>query len=730
MKSTEQMIQDDRDEDERAHLVRYWNGVRRRKWPILALTATASLIAAAYSLSITPLFLASTTILIESQSPNVISIEEVYELDTRSQQYYETQVEILYSRPLAEMVIDRLDLVDEPEFSVSDEGEELNLDWRSWVPFDVGGQAPATSPDPMTKAIKAYYDRLSVKPVRGTQLVHVYFQSEEPALAARVANAHSEAYIRRMLNERGDVTESAETWMTQRLGGMEEALRQSERKLQAFREKEQLVDVEGLRALPAKEVNDLASRLVAVRQALSEAEIAYLQVTTAAAGGADDIQGIPAIMNDEVVQNFQHAEARAKQRVAELKNRYGPMHPIMIAAQSELAEATRNLRAQRRSVAAAIRNEFESARAEEVAVANALVAARQRYQEIGSVESELNALQREVDANRKLYELFYNRIGETDVTSELESAQARIISPAVVPSDPAWPNKRRIVILAFVLSLMAGIAVAVLREYLDDSVRSALDVENQLQATLLGMVPRLEGKEAQRAGDPFINKAPSAFGESIRSLRTTVSLNNVEHPHRVIVVTSSVGREGKSTIAINLAHAFARGEKVLLLDADMRRPSIARVLDLPDTARGLAALLGGDAQLADVIIPGEPGRADIMPAGSVPQDPQQLLSDSRMADTLRSLKERYDRIIIDTPPVLPVRDSLLLSRLGDAVIVVAKADATPMRQIEQGLQLLARANAPVLGVVVNQLDFRKAKKYSDYGYGGYDQSYGSISTAG
>src|SRR6056297_2968589 len=322
MKSTEQMIQDDRDEDERAHLVRYWNGVRRRKWPILALTATASLIAAAYSLSITPLFLASTTILIESQSPNVISIEEVYELDTRSQQYYETQVEILYSRPLAEMVIDRLDLVDEPEFSVSDEGEELNLDWRSWVPFDVGGQAPATSSDPMTKAIKAYYDRLSVKPVRGTQLVHVYFQSEEPALAARVANAHSEAYIRRMLNERGDVTESAETWMTQRLGGMEEALRQSERKLQAFREKEQLVDVEGLRALPAKEVNDLVSRLVAVRQTLSRAEIAYLQVSTAATTGTDGLQDIPAIMNDEGVRVFQQAEALAKQRVAELEDRY------------------------------------------------------------------------------------------------------------------------------------------------------------------------------------------------------------------------------------------------------------------------------------------------------------------------------------------------------------------------------------------------------------------------
>ena len=730
MNSTEQMIRDYRDEDERADLARfsrYWNGVRRRKWLILALTAAASVIAAVYALSITPIYLASTTILIESQPANVISIEEVYEFDTRSQQYFETQAEIVYSRPLAEMVIVVLNLFDEPEFSASEKSTESGLDWRSWLPFDLAGQTIASSTGPMEAAIKAYYARLSVRPIRGTQLVRVEFESEQPALAARVANAHAQAYIRSMLSERVDVTESAGTWMTQRLGGMERALRESEGKLQAFREKQQLVDVEGLRALPTKEVNDLASRLVAVRQTLSRAEIAYLQVTTAATAGSYDLQNVPAIMNDELVRNFQQAQARAKQRVAELENRYGPMHPMMIAAQSEMAEASRNLRAQQGSVAAAIRNEFDSARAEEAAVVNALAAAQRRYQEVGRVESELNALQREVDANRKLYELFYNRIGEADVTGELESAQARVVSPAVAPDDPIWPNERRIVALAFVLTLIAGIMLAVLLESLNNSVRSFSDVEDELQQTLLGMVPLLKGKRGQRLAKKFLDNTEHGFKESIRSIRAALSRDNHGHPYKVIVVTSSVGREGKSTIAMNLAHAFAHREKVLLLDGDMRRSSIGLALNLPDTARGLTEFLEGEVQLADSIIRGEAGRADIMPHGSTAQDPQALLSQDRMADAMRNLKEHYDRIIIDTPPVLPVRDALLLSRFADAVIVVAKADATPRRQVSQALKLLARADARVAGIVVNQLDVRKAEQYSDYGYGGYYDSYGSAS---
>jgi capsular exopolysaccharide synthesis family protein len=277
------------------------------------------------------------------------------------------------------------------------------------------------------------------------------------------------------------------------------------------------------------------------------------------------------------------------------------------------------------------------------------------------------------------------------------------------------------------LTLIAGIMIAVLLEFFDKSVRSYADVEGKLQRTLLGIVPLLKGKREGFHGNAFFTSGEPEFSESIRSIRTAVSLGSRDEPCKVIVVTSSVGREGKSTVAMNLAHAFAQNEKALLLDADLRRSSIGLALNLPETTKGLVELLEGEARLADLIIPGEAGKADVMMHGSIPQDPQRLLSDSRMADALRILKQEYDRIIIDTPPVLPVRDALLLSRLADAVIVVAKADSTPRPQIEQALQLLARVDAPVVGIVVTQLDVRKAEKYSDYGYGGYYGSYGSAS---
>jgi polysaccharide biosynthesis transport protein len=283
-------------------------------------------------------------------------------------------------------------------------------------------------------------------------------------------------------------------------------------------------------------------------------------------------------------------------------------------------------------------------------------------------------------------------------------------------------------VLAFLLALLAGIIIAVLLESRDKSVRSYADVEGRLQQTLLGMVPLLKGKRDAFHGNAFFASGEPEFSESIRSIRTAVSLSSRGEPCKVIIVTSSLGREGKSTVAMNLAHAFAQNEKALLLDADLRRSSLASALNLPGTTKGLVELLEGEAQLADLVIPGEAGKADVMMHGSIPQDPQRLLSGSRMADALQSLQREYDRIIIDTPPVLPVRDALLLSRLADAVIVVAKADSTPRPQIEQALQLLARVEAPVVGIVVTQLDVRKAEKYSDYGYGGYYGSYGSEST--
>ena len=710
-----------------ADLRQFWGVIGRSKWTILGLSGTATLLAALLVFAMTPNYEASATILIESQQANVVSIEEVYGLDTRNQQYYATQFEILKSRPLVEDVVKILDLISHPEFAPEDQGSRLALNWRAWLPFALAGQSHQAKPDPLEEVIEAYYDKLTIEPIPDTQLVNLHFESEDPALAASVANSHAQAYIHSVLEARAGVIDSAATWMLERVSGLQDNLLASEQRLQEFREQEQLVDVEGLKSLPAREINELTSQLLEVRGELSQARIAHTQVYQGSDAPLEDLGGIRAVLDDRGVQELQKAEAQAQGKVAELAKRYGPAHPKMLAARAELSEATENLHNQRRSVATAIKNKFEAARAEEVELVRALDRAKQQYQGIGRKESELVALQLEADTNRNLYDLFYNRISETTATGGLESAPARIISPAMIPAKPSKPKKLLVIGLVFAISLMLGVTAAFLREAMNNTVRSANDVEEKLRLPLLGMLPLLKAKRKQGGslGNVFFDKAEPGFTEAIRTVRTGISLDNLEHPHKVIVVASAIGGEGKSTVALSLAHAFAQMEKVLLVDADMRRPSIGRELNLPSHRRGLAELLAGKAKLANCLFRSKNYQLNVLSTGFIPPDPLELLSSRHLGNALMVLRRNYDRIIIDTPPILPVSDALVISKHADTVILVAKSDATSIRQINQALDLLLRVNARVTGIVVNQLDTRKAAKYSDYGYGGYNESYES-----
>lgn len=720
-----------REFEQDTQLRQIWSVVSRSKWAILTLTGAATLIATLLLFAMTPMYTASVTILIESQQANVVSIEKVYGADTRNDEYYKTQFEILNSRPIVEDVVSSLQLTSNPAFKDKRKGSLFGLNLSEWMPFAIAEQRMSTLPEPQYESVEIYYKHLAIAPMRNTQLVNVLFDSTDPELAATIANTHAEAYIQSVLDARAGMTDSAESWMLERLVSLQENLLQSEQRLQTYREQEELIDADGIRSLPAREINELSTRLVEVRSELSQAKIAYSQVYRTGNAPFENLRGIPAILEDDVVQELQQAEARAQGKVAELAKRYGPEHPTMIAARSELAKASENLHDQHSSVAEAIKKKFEAAQAEETELVAALNRSKAQYQELGRKESQLLALKREGDTNRDLYDLFYNRISETTAAGDLDAAPARIVSPAVIPAKPSKPNKRLVISLVIAFSLIVGVTAAFFLEALNNTIRSVADVEEKLNLPMLGMLPLLKAKGGKKAnlGNVFFSKVEPGFNEAIRTVRTGISLDNMEHPHKVIVIASSTSGEGKSTVAMNLAHAFAQSEKVLLLDADMRRPSVGRSLNLPKDRPGLAELLAGKAKLAQCVFRGGKGMMDVLLPGSLPQDPSQLLSSERLVNALLVLRRNYDRVIIDTPPVLPVSDGLLISMHADSVIFIAKSDATSTRQINQALDLLLRVNARVSGVVVNQLDTRKASKYSDYGYGGYYETYEPNSAA-
>ncbi len=717
---------DDWDAGDDIDLRHYWNVIRRRLWSILGLALTVGILATLIVFAMTPIYRASATLLLESQDANVVSIEKIYGLDAHNMEYFATQAELLRARPIAETVVESLALAERAEFGAGNSSSRLGFNWRSWLPFGMQTPGRSSQPDSSERAVASYLGKLNIEPIRDTQLVRVEFESPDPDLAARIANAHAKAYIDSTLDARVEATKSAAEWMAVRLDGLRRELQESEERLQAYREQEQLVDVAGLKALPAQEIGDLSARLLEVRQALASAEIAYLQVLPAE-GKLEELLGVPALLADDGMSRAQATQATAQQAVAELEQRYGASHPRMIAAQSNLAQATENLNNQARSVTESIRRRYEAAKSEESAILGALARARQQYQSVGRKESKLDSLQQAVNTNRQLFELFYKRLSETSATGDLAAAQARIVVPAQLPRMAARPKKALIVSVSVLLTLLFGVGLSFLLAALDNTVKSSTDVEEKLRRPLLGMVPLLKGDaldavstispgERQRTIDP-------RFAESMRTIRTAISLANLDHPHKIILVTSAIAREGKSIIALNLAVAFASTETTLLLDADLRRPSIARMLGLPRNAPGLSELLARNAKINECLVGTGVSNLDVLPTGFNPPDPLQLLSSARMARALRVLANAYSRIIVDCPPILPVSDAVLLSKYADSVLFVVKSDATAAPQVRSGLGLLERVNAPNTGIVLAQLDARKAEKYSDYGYGGYYESY-------
>lgn len=702
---------DEWEDNDGLDLIHLWAVIYRHKWSILTLAIVASLLTAMVVYVMTPVYRATAIVHIQSEQANIVSIEEIYGIDARREDYYNTQAEILKSRTIAGKVIDIHGAIP-PTPSVLP-----SIDWRSLLPFEApeppGGPVAA---DPREGQISAYLGGLTVAPIQRTQLVRVHYDSPDPRMAATYANAHADAYIESILDARLSVTQSASSWMARRVEELRSNLQDSEARLQAYREQERLIDVDGIQALPTMQINDLAARLVDARRRLSTARIAYLQVY---GEGSDSIESVPAVLDNPAVQQFRQVQAQAEQRVAELAERYGPKHPNMIAAQSELAEATENLEAQQQVVSGGIRAEYLAAQSEVRALEDELDVAKQQYQEVSRKGADLAELQREVDTNRQLYELFYSRMRETAQTGDLESVNARIVQAAVVPRVPISPRKKLAVMIAFAFSLAAGIGAAFLLEQLSNTIRSSSDVEDKLGLPLLGSVPTLGRRASKRAGTALFAEEEKRFGEAIRTIRTGLTLSDLDDPHKVILVTSSVVGEGKSTVAMNLALAFAKVERVLLVDADMRRPSIARELNLERSTPGLPELLASEANLNKSITFRDDYNLEILKTSTIPADPLELLSPASLSRVMNTLRKTYDRIIIDSPPVLPLSDPSVLATHADSIVYVVKFDSTNNQHIKAGLQQLRRQRAPLSGIVLNQVDTRKAEKYGDHDYGNY-----------
>ena len=715
------------EDDDIIDLMKLWNVLWQAKWWIAALVIGTCLLCAAVLLTLPPQYRSTATLLIEKKNPQVLTFQQLYDSSANTSEYLQTQLGLVKSRALAERVVTQLKLTDHPLLDPRQQSGAL-FDVRRWLRTLWDAEAGAEAVEAPSEAqvfqqvTRDLMERISVQFLDKSQLLAVHVEMPSPELAASAANALASGFIASQLDAYMSLSMSSAGWMNSRISELRDALREAESRLQAYRETEGLVDVDGVATISADVLSMTGNRMIDARRQRAEAESQYRQVQAmTGAGGLQRLASVPAVLGHPLIQQFKADQAKARAKVEELSRRYGDKHPAMIAARSDLAAATASLHAQVQQVVAGIERTYQLAQANENSLHQSFNDNKEQIQEISRKEFRLRELQREVDSNRVLYETFLTRMKETAATSDINSANARVVDQAIPAGIPSKPRKAAILSIAAAVAALVGIGLAFLREGLNNTFRRTEDIEFKLNVPVLGTVPLVPKKTRYQLAHLFERNENRRFCESIRSLRTGLVLSDPDTPRQIVLVTSTLPNEGKSVIANNLAFAVAHIERVLLIEADLRSPTLARNFDFPLGAPGLADLIAGTTKFEDCIR--TVGKVSMLPAGTLPANPQELLSSPRLMKILRTLQNRYQRIIIDSPPMQVVSDSLLLASLSSAVIYVVRAESTTISLAQKGLGQL-RDKGPIIGAVLNQIDLGKARKY---GY--YYENYGYLSAA-
>ncbi|MFQ3251109.1 GumC family protein [Glaciecola sp.] len=713
----------------------YWTTVKRYLWRILGLALLLTILVTLVVLSMTPRYIATASLLIEAEQANVLSIEEVYGLDSSRKEYFETQYEILRSRHIAEKVVNELKLYENPLYNLdvinaNEDGMSSYIKSaqnfvRTSLPFLPQQDEVVKSEEELLAERKSYavsqlMEYITISPLRNTQVVNISFESADAKLSALVANTLSDVYIENYLESKLDMTAKATTWLNESLQGLRTKLDVAEKNLSDFYEREQLVDIDGVVGLASEQLQQLSDQLIDAQVLLQRNKTIYEQINQSGADFAL-LSSLPEVLNHPSIQNIKREEVVAESRVSELKEVYGPKHPNMIAAIAELTSIRNSIRNQITVLMSGITTEYRTAQNKVAALKKDVEAAKSEFRKLSSLENQRKALQRDVDTNQQLYNSFFTRLKETDQLGGFESANARILDSATPPSNPAKPKKGLIIAAAFVLSLGLGVFLALSLEALNSGIRSVDDVERKLGQRMLGIIPWQAHKRNQNLPlRHFFDNSHHMFSEAVRTLRTSLQLLNLDKPSQTVLVTSSVPREGKSTVSINLAFAMGQLSKVLLLDTDLRRPTLAKQFDLPGFQPGLSNLIAGTHTLEECIVTDEKSGIDLICAGSSPPNPQELLASEQFTLLMAKLKTQYEHIIVDSAPTQAVSDAVIVSKLCDSVVYVVRSDSTSFKIINNGLSRFMQIGHRVDGVVLNQVDLKKAKKTGEYS-GYYDQ---------
>ena len=596
------------------------------------------------------------------------------------------------------------------------------------------GLPPVTDPRKGTdyeRLLGQFRQSLRIEPLAKTKLVTIAYESADPEFSALAANTIADQYIASVLDRRNAIENRASEWMDTRIAELRVKLEESERALLSFRRSNGLIELDGgVSQLGEQELLLTNAELAETRSEISNMGDLYGKVQSYQASSPQLLETLPFVQTDTLVRSVKTELGQAQRDLAEARNRYGDKHPIIIDASSRVASLRSTLNEHIGRVVATFENDYQLLQQRARSLEENMALSKENIQTIGQQRVTLEALEREVDANRDQYNRLYDRLTEVRTADGLDEASAVVAEPAWVPADPVKPNKKFIIALAAGFSLLLSALVAFVREYFDDTVNSSDDVERRLKTKLVGVLPRIDHGRLKR-NDPApltpteALKRSETYLEAVKTCRTALSLDD-DGDRKVILITSSSPDEGKSTVALNLAYSFGRLERTLLIDCDLRRPSVARALGLPDGSDGLSNILRKESK--DCIVYDVFDSFDCLTSGPVPDQPLEMLSSELFAKLVGKLRQRYDRIIIDSAPTHVVSDALVLSRVSDAVLYVVKPHTTSIKLIGNSLSRLTKAGASIAGVCMSQVDIDRQKSYDGFEFHGLGTGYHGYET--
>jgi len=711
----------------------------KRRWVALPGFLLVFLTGAIGTIRAVPVYEARTQLLVEKDARRVTTLNTALDgtEGIENDDFYPTQYNILQSRTLATRTLTALDGAKLAEkqpassggfaFSVSGLIGSVRSGASSMV--SKAKPAPIADPEPHETTMQSHridglLGSLKVEQVRMARLFNLRFRSTDPQYAAAAVNMLAQEYRNQSLDFRLASSREAAEYLGKQLIEQRTRVNESEMALQRFKERHNTVSVDDKQNIIVQRLGALSSNLTSAQIYRSEKEEAYNQILSLQKEGVS-IDAVPSIRSNEAVIRAKADIANYKARDAEFAaQNLAPKMSERVSLANQIQAAELRLKEETEKAVSNVRNEYEMAKNKEAQLQKDLDKQKGEVIGVDSLTMQYAALVREAESNRKLYENLLERTKESGAAGEFRGSNVSIVDKAEVPRTPVLPQVKRDLMVAAFGGCLLAFALAFGFEYIDSRIKTPDEVKAYLNMPCLGMVPVVPIKN-QHGETPLLNgEATAAFSEAIRAVRTAVLFASADEGARSIVVTSTGPHEGKTLVASSLAIALAQtGQRTIVLDADMRRPRMHEALGRSQEP-GLSNLLVGDSVLTDAVRPTTIQNLWILPAGHIPPNPAELLGSKKYDELLAELKRRFDTVIIDAPPVMPVTDAALLAHTAGGVLFVIGAEMTPRQSAAAAIEQLSNANAKFLGAVLNRVHIeRHAYYYSAYYHKAYGKYY-------